>query len=459
MHRYITIAVFMMMPLALAATLQAEDAPVEAPAEMGHHAPAVDQAQWARQAAIAEAIVDLLSQIKALPTGPQGRVGDVLGPGEPILLAVMLAELPADAMQSDDAITLQATPQQVLQWMTQVQADTRAGEAIKTIDVNAIALDGPLSSTASLTLPEGVVVSPLVTIRNRRTPLPEPPLWKEHVTGQGRLLAERAARDDALRRLAAHVRTLAVSETLSVGEMIAQSTQPDIDITEFLRGADFIGLRCREDALVFEVVMQASSRPTLASFAAWIETNYAGESKDLLALRQAVERAPDRAFRETGSAMPPKENILGLPPETLVRLNAVTGQAVPLWATATYQAQAPAASTDATAGVVADLLVRAWAAPMPPQGMLGEVATASPRVLKALTFATLLRDKAVQPETPETPKMLCDTLDMQPAWRLIAAQVLKEGLLPHMKQAVAPSTTPPAEATEEATVDGASMKD
>ncbi len=455
MDRYITIVALIMMSLTPAASLQAEDAPVESPLESS----AVETGVLARQAALAEAIADLYMQIKALPAGPQGQVGDVLGQASPTLLAAMLAELPADAMQSDDVLTLEATPQQVRQWMTQTQAAAHADDAIHTIDVNAIALDGSLSSRASISELAGVAVSPLVTVRNRRTPLPEPPLWKEHVTGQGRLLAERAARDDALHRLAEHVRKLPVSETLNVGEMVRQSTQPDIDVAEFLQGADFIGLRCRDDALIFEVVMEASTRPTLASFAAWIETRYTGESKDLLALRQAVERAPDRTFRETGSAMPPKENIVGLPPEQLVRLQAVTGQAVPSWANATYTAHAPAGRDGATAAVVAELLARAWAAPMPQQGTLGEVATASPTVLEAMVFAALLRDKAVQPETPDTPKRLCDTLRMQPAWRLIAAYVLKEGLLPHMKQAVATPATPTAETPAEATVDGASMKD
>lgn len=353
----------------------------------------------------------------------------------PMLLAAVIADCETEGkVEGTDAPTVRVTctPQHMQAWLQAMQASPQASEAFRQRDFS------DLSATLKPVPDFDADVRPSVDRGEFLTPpgsgnsLAEPPLWKKHVTGQGRLLAERAGKADAMQRLASRVRDIRITDDLTVGRMIERSRNAKVDVAQFLRSADVVGLRCRKDALIFEVLLETRQRATLASISSWIEAGYDGEPSDLIALREVVRERPDQTLREIGSAMPPVETLRDLPPEMLVRLQAVTGQAVPLWATREFQAAAEE-SDDAAQAVLHELLMQVWSQPMANGLTLGHLAAHNKSVLDAVILAALKRDKTVDAGTGDSPRMLRDTMTLQPAWQMMASDVLADGLMPYMK--------------------------
>jgi hypothetical protein len=165
--------------------------------------------------------------------------------------------------------------------------------------------------------------------------------WISHVTGQGRLMAERAARVDAMRRLAERIKGVHITSTTTVADFVAESDQVNLDMRAFIRGAREIGIRYYDDELIVEVEMQIKLRQLLASVKSWSQMHYTGDKSNIRKIEKRIEEVQERIIKEVG---------MGTPPAKYLRDNVTdadelvidTAQQAPMWVneelTATGQA-------------------------------------------------------------------------------------------------------------------------
>jgi len=150
--------------------------------------------------------------------------------------------------------------------------------------------------------------------------------WMAHCTGQGRLMAVRAARVDGMRRLAERIKGVAISSQTTVKDFVAESDEINVDMRTFLRGARESGIMYHEDELIVEVEMEVTLRTVLASIKSWAETHYKGDRIKMKQLEEMTVRAKDTVIKETGMGVPPakylKQQIGGFQQTTTLATNA-----------------------------------------------------------------------------------------------------------------------------------------
>lgn len=164
-----------------------------------------------------------------------------------------------------------------------------------------------------------------------------PEYWKQHCTGRGRLMAERAARVDAMRRLAERLRGVRITAQTTVQDFVAQSDDVNVDMRSFLRGAKEVGVRYHRDELIVEAELEVVLRTVMASFRSWADAHYRGDRVKLRQLEEYVEKVRYDKLRETGMGVPPERYLKGYSSQQITVLQAAAGPNVPDWATSTLR--------------------------------------------------------------------------------------------------------------------------
>jgi hypothetical protein len=149
-------------------------------------------------------------------------------------------------------------------------------------------------------------------------------LWQKHCTTRGRVLAERAAMDDATAQLAERAGDLAVGPDLTVRKFLADTDKPDARAELFLHGAAVRAVRYRADSLVAEVEMDIRPRTLLASLKGWARSHVNGQRDGLTQLENALLQADDTPLRQTGRGTAPTAEILSPTPDLLEATRAAT---------------------------------------------------------------------------------------------------------------------------------------
>jgi len=153
-------------------------------------------------------------------------------------------------------------------------------------------------------------------------------LWQKHCTTKGRILAERAARDDAIAQLARRVGDLAIGPDLTVRKFLAGTDQPDAHAELFLHGAAVLAVRYRANALVAEVELEIRPRTLLASIKGWARSHVNG-NRDLMAqLENALLQPDDTPLLQIGRSTVPAAEILSPTPDLLEATRAATQPAI-----------------------------------------------------------------------------------------------------------------------------------
>lgn len=129
--------------------------------------------------------------------------------------------------------------------------------------------------------------------------------WMKHCTGRGRLMAERAARMDGMRKLAERIKGVHITSETTVQDFVAESDQVNVGMSTFLRGAREIGRRYHDDELIVEVEMQVKLRTLYASLKSWGQAHYKGSRATLRSIEKLTVRAEDKIIREIGMGVPP----------------------------------------------------------------------------------------------------------------------------------------------------------
>ncbi len=148
--------------------------------------------------------------------------------------------------------------------------------------------------------------------------------WQTRCTNRGRILAERAAKDAAVARLARRVGEMAIAPGLTVRQFLATTDQPDAGEELFLRGAAVRAARYHVDKLVVEVELEIRSRTVFASLKGWARSHLKGDRAGLRKIETVLLKADDTPLRQTSLGVPPAGEILKPTPELLRATRAAT---------------------------------------------------------------------------------------------------------------------------------------
>jgi hypothetical protein len=166
--------------------------------------------------------------------------------------------------------------------------------------------------------------------------------WAQYVTARGRLMAERAARADAMRKLAERIKGLRITSTTTVQDFVAESDEINTRVNTYIRGMKEVGRRYHKDELVVEVEMQIKLRQFYTSLKSWTSTHLKGNNVKIRQVQDAVVRSKDTVITETGMGVP-NERYLKTAATASIRQTVVTASAAPPWATQTIRATGNAA--------------------------------------------------------------------------------------------------------------------
>jgi len=165
--------------------------------------------------------------------------------------------------------------------------------------------------------------------------------WMAHCTGQGRLMAVRAARVDGLRRLGERIQGVRITSTTSVRDFVAEYDEINTRLRAFIRGARERGIRYHADELIVEVEMEVTLRDLIVNLKTWHKEFYKGDRVRVQDIEQLNVRARDKEIRETGMGVPPQQYLKDVPAAQAAVL--ATAAKAPPWITRTEQAVGNAA--------------------------------------------------------------------------------------------------------------------
>jgi hypothetical protein len=153
--------------------------------------------------------------------------------------------------------------------------------------------------------------------------------WAKYCKAQGRLLAERAARVDAMRRLAERIKGVRIDASTLVKDFVVESDDVNVSMRTFLKGARETGMRFHDDELIVEVVMQVKLRTVYATIKTWAKTHYKGNKVKIDRLEERIFKVKDTVIEETGMGVP-REDMLKTPPVVVVTAMAMA-KIAPIW--------------------------------------------------------------------------------------------------------------------------------
>jgi len=165
--------------------------------------------------------------------------------------------------------------------------------------------------------------------------------WMAHCTARGRLMAVRAARLDALRRLAERINGLMISSETSVRDFVAESDAINTELNAFIRGAKETHITYHSDELIVEVEMQVTLRELVAGLKKWYSEYYKGNKIKVQDLEKLTVRTRDKVIREIGMGVPPEQYLKDVD-ESQGQVLKLAQQA-PAWVSRTLRATGSAA--------------------------------------------------------------------------------------------------------------------
>ena len=134
--------------------------------------------------------------------------------------------------------------------------------------------------------------------------------WMTHCTGRGRLMAVRAARVEAFRRLGERIQGVMITSTTSVRDFVAESDQIDVSMTAFIRGARETGIVYHADELIVEVELSVTLREVLISLKRWAAEHYRGNQVIIQQMEKRIVEVKEKVIKETGMGVPPEKYLV-----------------------------------------------------------------------------------------------------------------------------------------------------
>jgi hypothetical protein len=192
-------------------------------------------------------------------------------------------------------------------------------------------------------------------------PPPLPEIWQQ-VGAQGRLLALRMARLDAMRRLAERIKGLRLTAQTQVRDFVAESDVITTELSDMLVGAEEVGVFLRPNELIAEVTMTVPTEQVISAIKTLHSRHYKGDDLRSTDIESTARSVVTRDFTETGRGIPP--------PQYLKRYEEIARVDLPDWAMGPIEAIG--AGTDPAMDTPAGKLKAARAAEMDARRKLAE---------------------------------------------------------------------------------------
>jgi hypothetical protein len=311
----------------------------------------------AYRAARADGIRKLAERIRGLRITSQTTVRDFVTESDTIntamrafLAGVREAGKPKYMEDGTCEVVVEVTLQELIVQLKQFHKSYYKGDKVKVVDFDKMTV---LNKTKVLRetgmgapRPE-FVEEPLVaaTAANLASLThltgPAKAYWLARVMPQGRLMAVRGARVDAMRRLGERIAGVQITSATTVRDFVAESDQIDVDMRTFLRGARETGIRYHADELIVEVEMAVTLRDVLVSIKTWAARHYKGDKVKVRQFDELIIKARDKVIKETGMSVPAERFLkqLNMAEKRVVAL----GARAPGWVTQTLRATGQAA--------------------------------------------------------------------------------------------------------------------
>jgi hypothetical protein len=142
--------------------------------------------------------------------------------------------------------------------------------------------------------------------------------WSAHCTGRGRLMAERAARLDALRKLGERINGLLITSETTVKDFVATDDRIRTQMATFLRGAREVGTRYHDGELIVETEVEVTVQDLIVSLQQWHKEFYKGDKIGVVDIEKIAVRLEEKDVRETGMGVPPEDYLKDLGPQGVV---------------------------------------------------------------------------------------------------------------------------------------------
>jgi len=150
-------------------------------------------------------------------------------------------------------------------------------------------------------------------------------------TPQARLMAVRAARLDALRRLGERIQGVMITSETSVRDFVAESDEIRTAMRAFIRGAREIGIRYHADELIVEVEMEITLKELIATLTIWHRKYYKGDKISIRDFEKMGVRTEQKVFRETGMGVPPEKYLKQALVTVKDKMVMALGRNAPAW--------------------------------------------------------------------------------------------------------------------------------
>ena len=306
----------------------------------------------AKRAARVDAIRKLAERIKGLQITSQTRVQDFVAESDVIQTALNasirgMKEVSVKYLEDDSCeVVLEIKMSQIIGTLKSIHATHYKGNTVKARDFQQMTTTNQVTfirETGSGVPREELIPDPLVT------PAPGASqatfsgagaaarkYWAQYCTARGRLMAERAARVDAMRKLAERIKGLQITSSTTVQDFVAESDDINTRLNAFIRGMKEVGRRYHKDELVVEVEMQIKLRQFYQSLKSWTSTSVRGNNVRSRQIQDAIIRSKDTIIREVGMGVPNAQYLKRTAPVE-VRRTVATASSAPPWSTQTLR--------------------------------------------------------------------------------------------------------------------------
>ena len=160
--------------------------------------------------------------------------------------------------------------------------------------------------------------------------------WLAHVTGRGRLMAVRAARVVAMRRLGERIRGVAITSDTTVQDFVAESDDINVNMRAFLRGMRENRIRYYDDELIVEVELAVTYRSIYTSLKSWGEAHFKGDKVKMRKVEELIVKTKDEVLTEVGMGTPPEKYLKNVDKVTVAVMGTATN--APPWIATTITA-------------------------------------------------------------------------------------------------------------------------
>ena len=295
----------------------------------------------AMRAARVDAMRKLAERINGLVITSETKVKDFVASSDRIETAMMswlsgMKEVGKPTFTPDSIceLTLQVTIEEVVVQLKRLHRQYYKGNKIRIQDIEKVRVQTQLKvlrETGSGAPrpefdPRGELAAPNVTGRGIMSRAAWA-YWMAHCTGRGRLMAARAARLDALRKLGERINGLLITSETSVRDFVATNDDIETRMRTFLRGAREVGTRYHEVELIVDVEMEVTVRELIATLKKLHREYYRGNRVAIRDIEKLSVRIEEKTVRETGMGVPPEAYLKDLGPAGAVAV-AIGRQAV-----------------------------------------------------------------------------------------------------------------------------------